>query len=134
SHMDGKEYALNRKRTEFIAYFHHIIDRFEMNITDNIALERQLPKGRLFVWMDEDKMTQILDNIISNAIKYSPEGGTISCRVEKLDNQQILISVEDKGLGIPFEMRDKIFDRFYRVDRARTRKLGGSGLGLAMTD
>lgn len=133
SHMDGKEYALNRKRTEFISYFHHIIDRFEMNITDNIALERQLPKGKLFVWMDEDKMTQILDNIISNAIKYSPEGGTISCRVEKLDNQQLLVSVEDRGLGIPFEMRDKIFDRFYRVDRARTRKLGGSGLGLAIT-
>lgn len=133
SRMDSKEYALNRKRTEFISYFHHIIDRFEMNITDNITIERQLPKGKLFVWMDEDKMTQILDNIISNAIKYSPEGGMISCRVEKLDNRQLLVSIEDRGLGIPFEMRDKIFDRFYRVDRARTRKLGGSGLGLAIT-
>src|SRR5690625_5532110 len=85
--------------------------------------------------MDEDKMTQILDNILSNAIKYSPEGGTISCKVEKLDhkNQEIMISIEDHGLGIPYDRQEKIFERFYRSDRARTRKLGGSGLGLAIT-
>lgn len=133
SRMDHKEYSLNRKRTEFIGFFNSVIDRFEMNLTENITLVRELPKGPYYVWMDKDRMTQVLDNIISNAIKYSPEGGTIICKVEKLDNKQLLISVEDHGIGIPFEMRDKIFERFYRVDRARTRKLGGSGLGLAIT-
>lgn len=133
SRMDNKEYSLNRRRTEFISYFNGVIDRFEMNIKEHITLIRELPKGNFYVWLDKDRMTQVLDNIISNAIKYSPEGGSIICKVEKLDNRQLLVSIEDHGLGIPFEMRDKIFERFYRVDRARTRKLGGSGLGLAIT-
>ncbi|HLR74386.1 MAG TPA: cell wall metabolism sensor histidine kinase WalK [Virgibacillus sp.] len=135
SRMDNKEYTLHRKRTDFIHYFHQIIDRFEMNITENITLKRDLPKGPLYVWLDEDKMTQVLDNIISNAMKYSPEGGTIYCRVSILESQgrQLLIQVEDQGIGIPYDKRDKIFDRFYRADKARTRKLGGSGLGLAIS-
>lgn len=135
SRMDNKEFSLQRKRTEFVDYFHRIIDRFEVYKTEGLTLERHLPQSKLFVWMDEDKITQILDNILSNAIKYSPEGGTISCRVEKLDdkNREIIISIKDEGLGIPYERLDKIFERFYRSDRARTRKLGGSGLGLAIT-
>lgn len=135
SRMDNKEFSLQRKRTEFVDYFHRIIDRFEVYKTEGLTLERHLPQSKLFVWMDEDKITQILDNILSNAIKYSPEGGTISCRVENLDdkNREIIISIKDEGLGIPYERLDKIFERFYRSDRARTRKLGGSGLGLAIT-
>lgn len=135
SSMDHKEETLYRKRTEFISFFNRVIDRFELNITSEITLKRELPTGPYFVWLDEDKMTQILDNIISNAIKYSPEGGTIICRVRVYDRnqQQILVEVEDEGIGIPFETKDKIFDRFYRADKARTRRLGGSGLGLAIT-
>jgi len=135
SRMDSKEFSLHRKRTDFVEFFHQIIDRFEMHKAEDLKFERHFPKEKLHVWMDEDKMTQILDNILSNAIKYSPEGGTISCKVEKLDhkNQEIIISVEDQGLGIPYDRQDKIFERFYRSDRARTRKLGGSGLGLAIT-
>lgn len=135
SSLDQKEYALHRKSTEFISFLHSIIDRFEMNITEKITLKRELPEGPYYVWLDEDKMTQILDNIISNAIKYSPEGGTITCRVSVVDRnkQHILIEIEDEGIGIAYETKDKIFDRFYRADKARTRRLGGSGLGLAIT-
>src|SRR5699024_702432 len=113
SRMDYKEDALYRKRTEFIAFFNRVIDRFELNLTSEITLQRELPEGPFYVWLDEDKMTQILDNIISNAIKYSPEGGTIICRVSMYDRnqQQILVEVEDEGIGIPFETKDKIFDR-----------------------
>ncbi len=135
SSLDQKEYTLRRKSTEFISFLHSIIDRFEMNITEKITLKRELPTGPYYVWLDEDKMTQILDNIISNAIKYSPEGGTITCRVNVVDRnkQHILIEIEDEGIGISYETKDKIFDRFYRADKARTRRLGGSGLGLAIT-
>lgn len=135
SRMDNKEYTLHRRRTDFVAYFHQVIDRFEMNAAEHITIKRDLPKGQYFVWLDEDKMTQVLDNIISNAIKYSPEGGTIQCMVKKVDSKSrhLLISIRDEGIGIPFDKRDKIFERFYRADRARTRKLGGSGLGLAIT-
>lgn len=132
SRMDQKEYSLQRERTEFTAYFHEVIDRFEMNVTDHIQFERHLPKRRFYVWLDRDKMTQVLDNIISNAIKYSPEGGKITISLEQ-KHRQLLVKVKDEGIGIPREMRDKIFERFYRADKARTRQLGGSGLGLAIS-
>jgi two-component system sensor histidine kinase VicK len=83
------------------------------------------------VEIDEDKVTQVLYNIISNAMKYSPEGGRIVFKVKEKDTE-IVVSISDEGVGIPKNNLDKIFDRFYRVDKARTRKLGGTGLGLAI--
>lgn len=135
SRMDNKDDLLQRKRTDFVAYFDHIIDRFEMNIADHLIIQRNLPQSKFYVWLDQDKMTQVLDNILSNAIKYSPEGGSITCKVEKIDqkDREIIISIKDEGIGIPYDKLDNIFKRFYRSDRARTRKLGGSGLGLAIT-
>ncbi|SDQ05230.1 cell wall metabolism sensor histidine kinase WalK [Virgibacillus salinus] len=131
SRMDDKDYSLQKEKTEFITFFHHVIDRFDMNVSDNITLQRELPNGQFYVWMDKDKMTQVLDNIISNAIKYSPEGGTIRFNVVKQKNQ-MLASIEDQGMGIAYEKLNKIFERFYRADKARTRKFGGTGLGLAI--
>ena len=69
---------------------------------------------------------------MNNAIKYSPEGGKITCSMSLKDNQ-VLISVSDEGIGIPTEDLAHIFDRFYRVDRARSRAMGGTGLGLAIS-
>ncbi|WP_077318845.1 cell wall metabolism sensor histidine kinase WalK [Virgibacillus proomii] len=131
SKMDAKEYPLQKERVEFIDYFHQIIDRFEMQAPNRIQLKRELPNGSYYVWMDKDKMTQVLDNIISNAIKYSPEGGTIKLNVE-YRRHHLLISIQDQGLGIAYDKLEKIFERFYRADKARTRKLGGTGLGLAI--
>lgn len=132
SKMDSDEYPLNRERTEFVQYFHQVIDRFEMNLPELITIEREIPDKGYIVWMDKDKMTQVLDNIISNAIKYSPKGGKIIFRVEN-KRHHLLISIQDEGMGIAYDKLEKIFDRFYRADRARTRKLGGTGLGLAIT-
>lgn len=131
SKMDHKDYGLHKERTEFITYFHRIIDRFEMNVAEKVNLKRELPDGQNYVYLDKDKMTQVLDNIISNAIKYSPNGGAIRFRVEK-QKHQLLISIQDDGPGIAYEKLDKIFERFYRADKARNRKLGGTGLGLAI--
>lgn len=132
SKMDNKDYMLHRERIEFIDYFHQIIDRFDMNRPRHITLKRDLPKEKYVVWIDQDKMTQVLDNILSNAIKYSPDGGTITCRVVK-KNHQLLVSVADEGMGISYERLEKIFERFYRADKSRTRELGGTGLGLAIS-
>ena len=129
--MDNKEYALKESRTEFAQFMSGIIDRFEMNLESHLTFKRNLTEG-LYVWIDQDKMTQVLDNVISNAIKYSPEGGEIIFTCKKRRNE-LLVSVEDQGLGIAYDKLDKIFDRFYRTDLARTRKLGGTGLGLAIT-
>ena len=80
------------------------------------------------VWIeiDTDKMTQVIDNILNNAIKYSPDGGKITVTMKTTDDQMIL-SISDQGLGIPKQDLPRIFDRFYRVDRARSRAQGGTG-------
>ncbi|MFC2948738.1 cell wall metabolism sensor histidine kinase WalK [Virgibacillus sediminis] len=132
SKMDAEEYPLEKERVDFIQYFHEVIDRFELNLPEHINLKRQLPEGQFPVWMDKDKMTQVLDNVISNAIKYSPEGGTITMKAEN-KRHYLLVSVSDQGMGISYDKLDKIFERFYRADKARTRKLGGTGLGLAIS-
>jgi len=132
SRMDQKDYSLQRERVEFVHFFDAIIDRFEMNLPEQITFLREVPKESFSVWIDKDKMTQVLDNIISNAIKYSPEGGKITFKVTRR-NHQMLVSIADEGMGIPYDRLDKIFERFYRADKARTRKLGGTGLGLAIT-
>ena len=80
---------------------------------------------------DQDKLIQVIDNIMNNAIKYSPDGGTIYVRLMSTHNQLVL-SIQDQGLGIPQESIPHLFDRFYRVDKARSRAQGGSGLGLSI--
>ncbi|MGM0752813.1 MAG: cell wall metabolism sensor histidine kinase WalK [Bacillota bacterium] len=131
SKMDSKDYRFNKDWVDFILFFHKIIDRFEMTKNVNVTFNRYLPDKAMFVEVDQDKITQVLDNIISNALKYSPEGGTITFKVQEKDGY-IEISVSDQGLGIPKENLEKIFERFYRVDKARTRQMGGTGLGLAI--
>ena len=131
SKMDSKDYRLTKEWIDLISFFNRIIDRFELTKQQNVIFDRRLPNQAAFVEIDADKLTQVLDNIISNALKYSPEGGKVTFRVEeRLD--MMIVSISDQGVGIPKENIDKIFDRFYRVDKARTRKLGGTGLGLAI--
>lgn len=132
SRMDSKELALMREDIDFITFFEEIIDRFEMNKGSKIQFIRQIPDDSYIVWMDRDRMTQVVDNIISNAVKYSPEGGNITLKVEKRMSE-IVVSVRDEGIGIAQDKLEKIFNRFYRADKARTRQLGGTGLGLAIT-
>lgn len=131
SKMDSKDYNLSKGWVNFTKFFNHIIDRFEMTIEEHITFNRDIPSRSLFVDIDEDKITQVLYNIISNAIKYSPEGGQITFRVKE-ERERILISISDQGVGIPKNNLHKIFERFYRVDKARARNLGGTGLGLAI--
>jgi two-component system, OmpR family, sensor histidine kinase VicK len=131
SKMDSTDYRMKMEWVNFVDFFDRIIDRFEVAKEQNVTLKRKLPDHAIFVEADEDKMTQVLYNIISNALKYSPEGGRVTFSIkEKQDT--IVVSVSDQGMGIPKESIGKIFDRFYRVDKARTRKMGGTGLGLAI--
>lgn len=131
SKMDSTDYRLTIEWVNFVDFFDRIIDRFEMSKEQNVTFKRRLPKQAIFVEIDEDKMTQVLYNIISNALKYSPEGGQVTFSIKEKDDK-IIVSVSDQGVGIPKENIAKIFDRFYRVDKARARKLGGTGLGLAI--
>ncbi|MGG3448853.1 cell wall metabolism sensor histidine kinase WalK [Domibacillus aminovorans] len=131
SKFDSREYNLTKKDTDFIEFFNKIIDRFEMTKSQEVTFRRKLPRYPIYVTIDQDKLTQVIDNIISNALKYSPEGGLVSFKVEE-HGDTIQISVSDQGMGIPKKSLERIFERFYRVDRARSRKMGGTGLGLAI--
>ncbi|MFC0273086.1 cell wall metabolism sensor histidine kinase WalK [Metabacillus herbersteinensis] len=131
SKLDSTDYRLNKVWVNFTEFFNKVIDRFEMTMPNHISFLRVIPNEALYVEIDPDKVTQVLDNIISNAMKYSPEGGLITFKVDVLA-EQIQILIKDEGVGIPKDSVNKIFERFYRVDKARTRKLGGTGLGLAI--
>ncbi|HWI49922.1 MAG TPA: cell wall metabolism sensor histidine kinase WalK [Rummeliibacillus sp.] len=132
SRMDSREYEINADIVDFNKFFNRIIDRFEMSKSKNVEFKRLLPTGPCYVEIDTDKITQVIDNIISNALKYSPDGGNI--RFGMTANDGILtVMISDDGMGIPKENVERIFDRFYRVDRARARSMGGTGLGLAIS-
>ncbi|MBC1637296.1 cell wall metabolism sensor histidine kinase WalK [Listeria welshimeri] len=131
SRMDGGREHLEKSFVNFTDFFNHIIDRFEMMKKETIMFKRHIPKEPVIIEIDEDKVMQVLDNIISNANKYSPDGGRISFYLKKFEDE-IEISIADEGLGVPEEDLANVFDRFFRVDKARSREMGGTGLGLAI--
>lgn len=131
SKMDSRDYKLSREFVEFNKFFNRIIDRFEMSKSQNVKFIRYIPETSYFVEIDTDKLTQVIDNIISNAMKYSPDGGNVRFGFT-VQETMLKVMISDDGMGIPKENVGKIFDRFYRVDRARSRAMGGTGLGLAI--
>ena len=137
SRMDAKQQVINRELIIFKDLVNHILDRFDMMLQSedyegkNYIIKRELMEEEVWVEIDQDKLIQVIDNIMNNAIKYSPDGGTIYVRLMSTHNQLVL-SIQDQGLGIPQESIPHLFDRFYRVDKARSRAQGGSGLGLSI--
>lgn len=146
SRMDQGRSKLEKELVNFNEFFAYILDRFDMmlkkekadakdtdgKVVKNYRIKRIFTQKDLWVEIDTDKMTQVIDNIVNNAIKYSPDGGMITCRLLET-NKHIIISISDEGLGIPRKDIKKVFDRFYRVDKARSRKQGGTGLGLSIS-
>ena len=135
SRIDNESSHLDVELINFTAFITFILNRFDkMKSQDEekkYELVRDYPINSVWIEIDTDKMTQVIDNILNNAIKYSPDGGKITVSMKTTDDQMIL-SISDQGLGIPKQDLPKIFDRFYRVDRARSRAQGGTGLGLAI--
>ena len=135
SRIDNATTQLDVELINFTAFITFILNRFDkMRIQDEekkYEIVRDYPINSVWIEIDTDKMTQVIDNILNNAIKYSPDGGKITVSMKTTDDQMIL-SIKDQGLGIPKQDLPKIFDRFYRVDRARSRAQGGTGLGLAI--
>ena len=135
SRIDNATSHLDVELINFTAFITFILNRFDkiraQDEEKKYEIVRDYPITSVWIEIDTDKMTQVIDNILNNAIKYSPDGGKITVSMKTTDDQMIL-SISDQGLGIPKEDLPKIFDRFYRVDKARSRAQGGTGLGLAI--
>ena len=140
SRMDSGTAKLNLEYVNINELFNYILNRFDMIIKNEAAdpsqkkytIVRYFTKKDLWVEIDTDKITQVVDNIMNNAVKYSPDGGVITARLLETHNH-VILSISDQGLGIPRKDLGHIFDRFFRVDKARSRKQGGTGLGLAIS-
>ncbi|QQO42487.1 cell wall metabolism sensor histidine kinase WalK [Limosilactobacillus fermentum] len=140
SRMDSGTAKLNLEYVNINELFNHILNRFDMIIKNEAAdpsqkkytIVRYFTKKDLWVEIDTDKFTQVVDNIMNNAVKYSPDGGVITARLLETHNH-VILSISDQGLGIPRKDLGHIFDRFFRVDKDRSRKQGGTGLGLAIS-
>ncbi|MGT2666281.1 cell wall metabolism sensor histidine kinase VicK [Streptococcus rifensis] len=136
SRFDNKNIQLDLELVNFTAFMTFILNRFDQikqqEDKKNYTIIREYPLKPIWIEIDTDKIAQVIDNIVNNAIKYSPDGGNITISM-KTTERQLIISVADEGLGIPKKDLPKIFDRFYRVDKARSRAQGGTGLGLAIS-
>lgn len=135
SRMDNDNLKLNIEMVNFNELVNFVLDRFDVIIANSekkYRIVREFTQRPLFVEVDTDRMIQVIDNIMNNAIKYSPDGGKITMRLIETHNN-VILSITDQGLGIPKKDISRIFDRFYRVDKARARKQGGTGLGLAIS-
>jgi two-component system phosphate regulon sensor histidine kinase PhoR len=132
STLDSGGLRLNRQPLPFKTTVQDAMDDLQARANDrDVALENRVP-GSLLAYADSDRMRQVISNLLDNAIKYGRPGGKTTVEGRVLQNGRIEISVVDDGPGIPRESQDRIFERFYRVDKARSREQGGTGLGLAI--
>jgi two-component system sensor histidine kinase VicK len=142
SRMDLGKVELDLELVNLNELFNYILNRFDMmlekdnndtrEVTKSYTIKRDFTDKPLWVEVDTDKIIQVVDNIMNNAIKYSPDGGVITCRLLETHNH-VIMSISDQGLGMPKKELSHIFERFYRVDKARSRAQGGTGLGLAIS-
>ncbi|MDO4635199.1 MAG: cell wall metabolism sensor histidine kinase VicK [Streptococcus sp.] len=137
SRIDNQVTNLEVEMINFTAFMTAILNRFDLVKNQHTVagkfyeIVRNYPLNPIWVEIDPDKMTQVIENILNNAIKYSPDGGKITTTMRTTE-KQLIVSISDEGLGIPKKDLPLIFDRFYRVDKARSRQQGGTGLGLAI--
>ncbi|HHW47139.1 MAG TPA: HAMP domain-containing protein [Clostridiaceae bacterium] len=127
---ESENLVLNKTSFDISELVRHIIQNFENDFL-NKGINVEFFGEKQTVKADKDKMSQVVINLISNAIKYTPHGGTVEIRVKGL-HDATEISVKDTGTGIPPEDLPHIFERFYRADKSRNRMTGGAGIGLTI--
>lgn len=138
SRMDSSTLKIDQEYVNIGELFNYILDRFDMIIANDEQPEKRYSIARdisavpIWVELDPSKFTQVVDNVMNNAIKYSPDGGVITAEMVDHGNR-VVLGINDQGLGIPAADLKHVFDRFFRVDKARSRAQGGSGLGLAIS-
>lgn len=129
---DAGRLTLERRPLDLCAVVQHTVAGFQGQAQDKgIKLQLRLPSPPLEVEADPDRLTQIISNLLHNAVAHTPAGGTITVEVEAR-GKEVAVRVSDTGPGIPEEALPRVFDRFFRAEASRSRQSGGSGLGLAI--
>lgn len=132
SRVEGGAYSLKRRLVSIEALVNSVIQRLKWQFEEKgVHLSVNVAEKLPLVKVDEDRIGQVLINLLGNALQYTPEGGEVRIAVKK-QNTELQVIVQDTGIGIAPEHLDKIFTRFYRVDKSRSRAHGGSGIGLTI--
>ena len=127
-----REQPLELGSTNLYPILQEIVDEFKEKSLKKKTKISLKSSENIKVKLDAERIRTVFNNLIDNAIKYTPKDGTITIKVNETENNQLKIEVIDTGIGIHPKYHERIFQRFYRVDKARSRSLGGSGLGLAI--
>jgi histidine kinase len=133
SRVEAKAIPLNVQLVKVTRLLETVTKRMQFQFDEKrVILNRQLPHDPILILADEDRALQILTNLLGNALQYTPENGTVTVTIER-EKHMARFSIHDSGIGIPAEHLAHIFDRFYRVDKSRSRTHGGSGIGLTIS-
>ena len=143
SRLESGDVELKRTRCHLNTFHDPILEVFEPILEESeLVLKWEVPEDLPAVSVDQQLFMQVLANLIDNAIKYTPDGGRITVSAEiraseafedtNITSKEIIVHVQDTGIGIPMESQPRVFERFYRVDKGRAREMGGTGLGLAI--
>lgn len=133
SQLESQRASWDREYCRLSELAHQVLTKLQPQLeAKNLRTEAPGPgSSDPLVYVDPDRMQQVLMNVIANAVEFTPPGGLIRVAVEPGDSE-VVVRISDTGVGIPAEDLPRLFDRFYRVDKARTREMGGTGLGLAI--
>lgn len=135
SRFDSQETRIELINTDLEDFLQVALSRFAFQLQEHgLTTQLHVIGKAKKVPIDRDKLMQVIDNILSNAIKYSPEQGELLLTLDYSDAEHVAIHIQDQGTGIPREDLERIFERFYRVDKARARSQGGTGLGLSIAN
>ena len=131
SKFDGKRENNKPEKFDLGQLTKECSEKFEIEIKKNIDLKCFVTAEVPLVYANKDGVERVILNIISNAVKYTPDGGKIDIYIGFVHNDAY-VKIKDTGIGIPKDDVEKVFERFYRVEKARSRKMGGTGLGLSI--
>jgi two-component system sensor histidine kinase VicK len=132
SRLDNQQLQWNFEEISLVELVKSSVERMELEAGSRRQALQCFVLGEIpFIEADYGRLEQVVFNLLSNAIKYTPEGGTVTVYIGKIVND-VYFKVADTGIGIPDNDLPRIFERFYRVDKARSREMGGTGLGLAI--
>jgi histidine kinase len=133
SKAEAGQISLELELISPITFVQTAVERLMLQFDDKrVKLEAVLPDELPDVLVDRARMTQVMLNLLGNALQYTPEGGQVTVNTW-VDIHNVVISVQDTGIGIPSDSLPHIFERFYRVDKSRSRAGGGSGIGLTIS-